>query len=83
MLRIGLGAAKKICRSANDKDVIKGNVLKIRDMLIPYLPADSKILKRKKTRRLRKLMENPDRFIKIMQFTGHFKFEAKHRYFSK
>ena len=83
VLRIGLGAAKKICRSANDKDVIKGNVLKIRDMLIPYLPADSKIFKRKNRRRLRKLMENPDRFIKAMQFTGHFKFEPKHRYFSK
>lgn len=83
VLRIGLGSAKKICRSANNKDVIKRYVLKIRDMLIPYLPADSKILKRKIIRRLRKLMENPDRFIKAMQFTGHFKFEPKHRYFSK
>lgn len=83
VLRIGLGSAKEICRSDNDKDVIERYVLKIKDMLIPYLPADSKILKRKNRRRLRKLMEKPDRYIKAMQFSGHFNFKAKHRYFSK
>lgn len=83
VLRIGLITAKEISRSDNDKEVIERYVLKIRDMLIPYLPADSKILKRKNRRRLRKLMENPDGYIKAMQFSALFRFKAKHRYFSK
>ena len=83
VLRIGVQMAKEVSRSGVESEKIERYVLKIRDMLIQFLPSDSQYMKRKHRRRLEKLIGDPYKFIRSMKFSAIFNFKIKHAYFSK
>ncbi len=83
LLKIGVQMAKEVSRCGIESEKVNHFVLKIRDMLIPFLPADKKLMKRRHRRRLEKLISDPYKFIRSMQFSDHFNFKVKYAYFSK
>lgn len=83
LLRIGVKMAKEVSRSGVESEKIERYVLKIRDMLIPFLTVDKKLMGRKHRCRLEKLISDPYKFIRSMKFSAIFNFKIKRAYFSK
>ena len=83
VLRIGAQMAKEVSRSGVEAERVERYVLKIRDMLMPFLPADKKLMRLKHRCRLEKLINDPYKFIRSMKFSAIFNFKIKRAYFSK
>ena len=83
VLKIGVKMAKEVSRSGVESEKIERYVLKLRDMLIPFLTADKKLVGRKHRCRLEKLIGDPYKFIRSMKFSAIFNFKIKRAYFSK
>lgn len=81
VLRIGVKMAKEISRTGRSVEELLDYVEPIRSALYSCLPADRKYLKRRNRRRLRRLMEDPEKFIRLAIFTGKFKIEKHRRLF--
>ena len=83
VLRIGLNMAKELSRSGLGNEEILPYIQEIRETLKKYLPADLRHMKIRDYFRIRKLLANPECFIKSMQRSGHFRIESKKEFFAK
>jgi len=83
VLRIGLNMAKEISRSGLGNEEILPYIQEIRETLKKYLPADLRHMKIRDYFRIRKLLANPEGFIKSMQRAGHYRIESKKEFFAK
>ncbi len=81
VLKMGVKMAKEASRCGRKPEEILSYVEQIRASLPEYLPVDRKLIHARKRRRLRILLKDPMRFIRMAIFTGKFIFERHPKMF--